>query len=321
MQRSVLPASALFIALATAQAASQDLWPVRSVRIVVPSSPGGAADTYARNLAPVLAASLKQQFVVDDRPGASGTVGAEIVANSAPDGYTILIASSATLVIGPSIFKNLSFSVERDLAPVAQGVISPMVLTIHPSLPVRTIGELVALGKREPGRVLFGSPGVASPSFLAVKMVEEAGRARFTHVPYKGAAPTLLGLLRGEIAFMGSDINTVRPHVLAKKAIAIVASHRTKHLPGTPSFAEAGYPSVESFPFFGVAAPARTATENIQRLSAEIGAAMKTPLLRARLDAAALLPVYDTPEEFAVVLRKERSRYAEVIRRNNITAD
>jgi len=306
---------------AVEQAASQDTWPSRVVRFVVPSTPGGAADTYARNLAQVLAVGLKQQFIVDNRPGASGNVGAEIVAKSAPDGYTFLIASSASLVIGPSLFKNLSFSVERDLAPVAQGVISPMVITTHPSLPVRTLGELIALGKREPGRITFGSPGVASPAFLGVKMAEEATNARFTHVPYKGAAPTLLGLLRGEVAFMGSDVNTVRPHVQSKKAIAIAASHRTSHLPGTPSFADAGYPSIQSFPFFSVAAPERTAKEIVQRLSAEIGAAMKAPSLRERLDAAALIPVFDKPEEFSAVLKRERSRYAEVIRRNNITAE
>ena len=299
----------------------QDAWPSRTVRFVVPSSPGGAADTFARHLAHALVPVLKQQFIVENRPGASGNVGAEVVARSAPDGYTFLVASSASIVIGPSLYKNLSFSIERDLAPIAQGVVSPLVVTVHPSLSVRTFGELIALAKRQPGQINFGSPGVASNSFLAVKMAEEASNARFTHVPYKGAAPTLLGLLRGEVAFMGSDVNTVRPQIQAKKLIAVAASHRSHLLPGIPTFADAGYPSIDSFPSFSVMAPARVPREVVQRLSVEISRAMKTPSMQERLDSSGLLPVFDTPEEFAAFLSKERPRYGDVIRRNNITVE
>jgi len=317
----LLRLTALLMVLGAEQVAGQDTWPSRAARFVVPSSPGGAADTFARHLAQALVPVLKQQFIIDNRPGASGNVGAEIVARSAPDGHTFLVASNASIVIGPSLYKDLSFSIERDLTPVAQGVISPMAFTIHPSLPVRTFGEFIALAKRQPGQINFGSPGMASASFLALKMTEEATNARFMHVPYKGAAPTLLGLLRGEIAFMGSDVNTVRPQIQSKKLVAIVASHRTHHLPGTPSFADAGYPSIQSFPSFSVMAPVRTPREVVQRLSVEIGKAMKTPSMMERLDGSALLPVFDTPEEFAAFLGKERARYGDVIRRNNITAE
>ena len=261
-------------------ALAQEAWPSRPVRIVVPSSPGGATDTYARLLAQGLGEALKRQFVVDNRPGASGNVGAEVAARSAPDGYTFLVSSSASLVIGPSLYKNLPYSAERDLTPVARGVISPMVLTAHPSVPAKTLAALIALGKREKGTLTYGTPGAGTPTNMAVKMVEEAAGVRFTHVPYKGAAPAVLGVLRGEIAFMGSDVNTVLPLVQAKKLVALVGSHRTPHLPGTPTFAEAGYPQVDAYPSFSVVAPAGTPPAIVQRMSAEIVKLMKRPRSR-----------------------------------------
>lgn len=315
-----LAASASLLATAP-PAPAQDGWPAKSVRFVVPSSPGGATDTYARLLAQGLAEALKRQFIVDNRPGASGNVGAEIAARAAPDGYTVLVASSASLSVGPSLYRNLPFSVERDLTPVARGVLSPMVLTAHPSVPARTLAALVALGKREAGSLTYGTPGAGTPSNMAIKMLEEETGVRFLHVPYKGAAPALVGLLRGEIAFMGSDINTVQPHVQSKKLLALAASHRTTNLPGTPTFSESGYPGVEAYPSFSVVAPTGTPPAIVQRMSAEIVKLMRTPAFQEKLDARALIPVFDTPEEFAAVLKKERAKYAELIRRNNIVAE
>ena len=317
--RPVIPA--LLLALVVAPAAAQDLWPARSVRLIVPSSPGGATDTYARLLAQGLSEALKRQFIVDNRPGASGNVGAEIAARAAPDGYVFLVASSASLSVGPGLYRNLPFSVERDLTPVARGVVSPMVLTAHPSVPAKTLPALIALGKREAGALTYGTAGAGAPSNMAVKMLEEAAGVRFLHVPYKGAAPALVGLLRGEIAFMGSDINTVQPHVQAKKLWALAASHRTPNLPGTPTFAEAGYPGVEAYPSFSVVAPTGTPPAIVQRMSAEIVKLMRTPAFQEKLDARALIPVFDTPDEFAAVLKRERAKYAELIRRNKITAE
>ena len=312
---------ALLVALVAVPTRAQDTWPAQSVRFVVPSSPGGATDTYARLLAQGLGETLKRQFIVDNRPGASGNVGAEIAARAAPDGYTFLVASSASLVIDPSLYKNLPYSAERDFTPVARGVISPLAIAAHPSVPANTLPALIALAKREPGKLTYGSAGAGSPPNLAVKMLEEAAGVRFLHVPYKGSAPVLVGLLQGEIEFMGSSVSTVQPLAQAKKVVPLAASHRTPHLPGTPTFAEAGYPSVDSVPTFSVVAPMGNSPVVIQRLSAEIVKLMKTPAFREKLDARALIPVFDTPDEFAVVLKKERARYAEVIRRNNIVAE
>ena len=312
---------ALLLAPVTAPAPAQDTWPERSVRFVVPSSPGGGTDTYARLLAQGLGETLKRQFIVDNRPGASGNIGAEIAARAVPDGYTFLVSASPALVINPSLYQNLPFNAERDFTPVARGVISPTVLTSHPSVPVKTLPALVALGKREPGKLTYGSPGAGSPDNLAVKMVEEASGARFVHVPYKGGAQAMLGLLRGELAFMVSGIVAAQPHIQSGKILALAASHRIPQLPGTPTLAEAGYPKIETYSSFSVVAPTGTSPAIVQRLSAEITRLMKIPTFREKLDARALIPIFDTPEEFAAVLKKDRARYAEVIRRNKITAE
>ena len=307
--------------LAAAPALAQEAWPTRSVRLVVPSSPGGGTDTYARFLAQGLGEGLKQQFLVDNRPGGGGNIGAEIAARAAPDGYTYLVSSSPALVVNPSLFKNLPYNAERDFAPVARGVISPLVITCHPSVPVKTLAALIALARREAGSVSYGSPGVGSSSNLAVKMIEEAGKVRFLHVPYKGASQALLGLLRGEVAFMVTDISTALPQLQSRKVVPLAASHRSPHIPGTPTYAEAGFPSVDAYPSYSVVAPAGTPPAIVQRMSSEIVTLMKTPALREKLDARAMVPIFDTPDEFAAVLKKERAKYAELIRRNKITAE
>jgi tripartite-type tricarboxylate transporter receptor subunit TctC len=310
-----------FLLLATTPAAAQEAWPSRTVRFVVPSSPGGGTDTYARFLAQGLGDALKQQFLVDNRPGGGGNIGAEFAARAAPDGYTYLVSSSPALVVNPSLFRNLPYNAERDFAPVARGVVSPLVITSHPSVPVTTLAGLIALAKREPGALSYGSPGVGSSSNLAVKMLEEAGKVRFLHVPYKGASQASLGLLRGEVAFMVTDISTALAPLQSRKVVPLAASHRSPHIPGTPTYAEAGFPSVDAYPSYSVVAPAGTPPAIVQRLNAEIALLMKTPSFRERLDARAMVPVFESPDEFAAVLRKERAKYAELIRRNKIVAE
>ncbi len=303
-----------------ALASAQDAWPARTVRLIVPSSPGGGSDVYARLLAQGLTEALKQPFVVDNRPGASGNIGAEVAAKAAPDGYTFLAPAAPVMIINPSLFKNLPYNVERDFIPVARGVISPVVFVSHPSVPARTFAELVAQGRREPGKLAYGSAGAGGISNLVVKMIEEVSGARFLHVPYKGLGQAAQGLLRGDTAFMASGIVVMLPHIRSRKALALAVTHRATQLPGTPTLAEAGFPSIEANSTFSIAAPADTPAAIVQRMSAEIIKVMKTPAFREKLDAQALIPVFDTPEEFAASLKRERARWAEVIRRNNILA-
>ncbi len=317
-------AMALVLAVCAGDVSAQDAgpaWPARLVRIIVPSSPAGGTDSYARLLAHGLGEAFKQRFVVDNRPGASGAIGAEVVAKSAPDGYTLMVSSMNALIINPSLYKNLPYDAERDFAPVARGVVSPNVFTSHPSVPAKTLPALIALAKREPGKLTYGTAGVGSSGNIAVKMVEEASGARFLHVPYKGTGQAVPALIRGEIVFMVSEIATAHPHIQSGRVLALAASHRTSHLPGTPTLADAGYPNVDASPAFSVTAPAGTPPAIVQRLSAEIVGLARTPAFRERLDARALIPIFDTPDEFAVTLRKERARFAEIIRRNNILVE
>lgn len=311
------------VALLALAVHAQDLaaWPSRAVRLVVPSSPGGGTDAYARLLAQGLTEGLKQQFIVDNRPGASGNIGAEIAARAAPDGYTFLVSASPALIINPSIYKNLPYNAERDFTPVARGVSSPGVFTSHPSVPVRTFAALVALSKREPGKLTYGTAGAGSPGNLIVKMIEEASNARFVQVPYKGIGQAVQGLLRGETAFMVSDIGSVLPHVRSGKVLALAVTTKTPYLAGTPTLAEAGYSKIETYVSFMVVAPAGTRPGIVQRLSSEIINTMRSPKFRERLDGLGYVPTFDTPDEFATSLKKERQMWADVIRRNNIVAD
>jgi tripartite-type tricarboxylate transporter receptor subunit TctC len=314
-------ASVLILAWPAAPALSQDAWPTRTVRLIVPSSPGGGTDTYARLLAQGLTEGLKQQFIVDNRPGASGNIGAEIAARAVPDGYTFLISANPALVINPSLYRNLPYNAERDFTAVARGAISPLVFASHPSVPVKTLPALVGLGRREPGTLPYGSAGAGSTTNLVVKLVEEAAGARFVHVPYKGIGQATTGLLSGETAFMASDIGPVLPHIRSGRVRALAVTERTPQLPGTPTLAESGYPKIEAYASFSVVAPTGTPPAIVQRLSAEIAKAMKSPVIRDRLEGQGFIPVFDTPDAFSASLNKERRMWAEVIRRNKIVAD
>ena len=317
-----MPAShALLLVVLALPAFAQDAWPTRAVRLVVPSSPGGGTDLYARLLSQGLSEGLKQQFIVDNRPGASGNIGAEIAAKATPDGYTFLVSAQPAIVINPSLYRNLPYNAERDFAPVARGVVSPLVFASHRSLPVKTLPALVALGKRQPDKLPYGSAGAGSALNLVVKMVEEATGARFVHVPYKGIGPALQALLSGDVAFVASDLGAVLPHVRSRRVMALAVTEQTPLLPETPTLAQAGYPGIQASAGFMVVAPAGTPSAVIQRMSVEINRVMKSPAVREKLAAQGFIPVFDTPEAFAASLKQERQRWGDVIRRHRIAAE
>ena len=321
MKRSFGSAVGIVLALTGAPAQAQETWPARPVKFIVPSSPGGGTDLYARQLAQALSESLKQQFIVDNRPGASGNIGAEAAAKAPPDGYTFLVSANPAISVNPSLYKNLAYNAERDLVPVARGVVAPLVVCVHPSVPARTLAELLALGKREPGKLSFGSAGTGSPTYLGIRMLEEVSGAKFLHVPFKGMGPVLPALLGGQVNFAFPDAAIAIPHIKAGKLIPLAIIEHAPQLPRVPTFAEAGFPGLEIYSSFSVAAPSGTPAVIVQRMSAEIIRAMKSPALAEKLEHETLIPVFDTPELFAAHLKKERAAWEAVIRRNAIVPD
>ena len=318
-----LACTGLLLTLCGSLAAAQTPgdWPARPVTVVVPSSPGGGTDTYGRLLAQALSEQLKQGFVIENKPGASGAIGATVVAKAEPDGYTLLVASNSSLGINPVLLKNLQYDVARDFAPITRGVIAPMVIVAHPSANAKSLAELVARGKREPAALFYGTAGVGSPLYIGMRMIEEASGARFSHVPYKGAGAAYADLLAGRLQFMLTDLASVRQHIDSGKLLALAVTDKSRLLPGVPTLAEAGLPGIPAFTAFSVLAPAKVAPAIIKRLAAEINQAMRSPALAAKLEQQSLLPVFDTPEQFAASLKEEQQVWGAFIRQHNIQPD
>jgi tripartite-type tricarboxylate transporter receptor subunit TctC len=300
---------------------AQDNWPARPVRIIVPSSPGGGTDVFGRILAQALSEQTKQSFVVDNKPGASGNIGADMAAKSDPDGYTMLVASNSSLGINPVLMKQMPFDIEKDLVPITRAVFAPMVIVANPSTGFKTLKDLVEAGKKTPEKFVYGSAGVGSPLYMGVRMLEEVSGTKFLHIPYKGAGAAYADLLAGRVNFMLTDLASIEQHIKAGKLVPLAVTQKVKMLPNVPTVAEAGYPQWRAWTSFSVMAPAKVPAPVIRRMHEEIGKALHNPQVIARLDQQVLIPVYDTPQEFATELRKEREHWGAFIRRNNITPD
>ena len=313
-------AAVLLLVLANA-ALAQASWPNRTVTVVVPSSPGGGTDAFGRLLAQALTDAFGQSFVVENKPGASGAIGATAVARAEPDGYTLLVASNSSLGINPALYKTLQYDVARDFAPVTRGVIAPMVVVANPAARLKTLGELVERGKREPESLFYGTAGIGSPLYLGVRMIEAATGARFNHVPYKGVGPAYQDLLGGRLQFMLTDLASVRQYIDSGKLTALAITDKSALLPGVPTLAEAGVPGIKAFTSFSVMAPAKVAPAVLERLSAEISKALRSPAWAAKLEQLALLPVFDTPAQFSASLKEEQQNWGVFIRQHNITPE
>jgi tripartite-type tricarboxylate transporter receptor subunit TctC len=307
--------SALLVAATLAAPALGQEWPAKPIRIIVPSTPGGGTDVYARLLAFALPELVKQQFVVDNRPGGNGMIGADAVAKSAPDGYTILVTASPALVLNPVLYKKMPYDAERDFAPVAPGVVSPLIFVVHPSVKARTLRDLVALAKKEPGKYAYGTAQLTSTTSLGVQILEYNTGIKFNQIPYKGVGQAAQGLIAGDLHFMLSDFPVVTPHIKAGKLIALAATHRTKVLPDVPTTEEAGFGIGDVVASFMVAAPAGTPAPIVNRLSADINRLMKMPAIVEKLDGHVFIPVFGTPEEFSARLRNLRVMWADVIQK------
>jgi tripartite-type tricarboxylate transporter receptor subunit TctC len=313
-------AAAIAALPATARTAAADSYPARPLRWIVGFPPGGGADTVARIVAPWLTERLGQQVVVENRPGASTNLAAQAVINAPPDGYTLLFYGASTLV-NAFIFQNLPFDVRRDIAPVAGLVAYPMILIANPSLPARTVPELIALARANPGKVTMASFGTGSASHLAGELFKMMAQVDMVHVPYRGGAPMVTDLLAGQVQ-VGFDVMvTSLPHVRtgALRALAVAGSERFDMLPDVPTIAET-VPGYEARTWAGVGAPRGTPPEIIARLNREISAGLSDPSITSRLAQVGTVPMILSPEEFAAYIAAEADKWAKVVKFASIKA-
>lgn len=302
------------VALWPSLAAAQSNYPVRSVRVIVPSAPGGGTDISARILAPQLSQLMGQQFVVENRAGAGTMIGGEAVARAAPDGYTLLMGIS-TLAINPAMYKKVPYDALKDFAPISQAVSLSNVLVVHPSLPARSVKEFVALVKPRPGQVNFASAGVGTSPHLSMELFLVMTGLKMLHVPYKGSGPGVTDLIAGHVPAMMPNMLSAQPHIKSGRlrALGVTGSKRAPGAEDIPTIAEAGVPGYEAVQWYGLLAPAGTPRDIITRLHGATVKALQHPEVRQRLLNDGAEPVGSSPEEFAAYLRSETAKWAKVI--------
>ncbi len=300
-------------------AGADSAYPGKPIRIVVPSSAGGSTDFLIRPLAKKLADALGKPVFVDNRPGAGSVIGTEAVVKAAPDGYTLL-AAPASITMSPALYK-LPFDPVRDLTPIANLAAFPNILVVHPSLPVKSVRELVALARSQPERIHFGSSGVATGTHMSMELFMSMAGIKLVHVPYKGGAPSVIGLISGEVQVNFATITTALPHVKTRRLrpLAVSTARRSRAAPEIPTVSEAGLKGFEYASWIGLLAPAGTPRPIIAKLNAESVKAVQTPEIREILAAEGAEPVASTPEAFASTIAAEVARWMKVVKAAGIT--
>ncbi len=306
---------ALSLAIATPSIAKAQNYPNRPIRMVVPFSPGGAADTPGRMLMYKLSEVLGQQVIVDNRPGAGGTIGAETVARATPDGYTLLLISN-THVISASLYKNLAYDAITDFSPVLQFGDAPNVLVVNPSLPAKSVQELIALAKANPGKIDYASSGNGSSQHLFAALFTSMAGINMFHIPYKGSARATTDLLAGEVKVGFPGIAGMMQYIKdgRLRALGVTSAKRSPELPDVPTIAEAGVPGYEASLWLGIIGPAGLPKDVIAKLNTAITGILKQPDLQASLHKVGTQIVYRTPEEFGKYMQAERQKWAKVVK-------
>ncbi len=313
---------AIFPALAAAPATAQTTdYPTRPVRIIVPQTAGGAVDIVARAIAQKLSESWGQQVIIDNRPGANGIIGMEAVAKAKPDGYTLGAPFTSVLAINPFVYKTLPYDAFRDFAPVMQSVANVIVLVVHPSLPVRSVKDLVALGKSRPGDLVYGSFGVGNLTHLAGELLRMETKMKMVHVPYKGESPAVTDLIGGQYVLLFSTSAGVFAHIKEGRLrlLATGGEKSAAAYPDAPTMAEAGFPGAGVTGWSGLAMPAGTPPEIVQKFSREAARHVKSAEMSERLTALGAEPVGSSPEEFTAFIKSEATKWSRVIREAGIS--
>jgi len=313
----------LAIALIVPLAAAAQPYPSKPIRFVVPYPAGGPLDTVARIVGERVSESVGEPVIVENKAGAGGNIGADLVAKSAPDGYTILMGAVATHAINPSLYASMPYDARKDFIPVTQIASTPNVLVVNPALPVHDVAEFVAYAKAHPGQLNFGSGSTGSAGHLAGELFKATAGVEMTHVPYKGAAPAMTDLIGGRIQLMFDNLASSLVQIKAGKvrALAVTTAKRTELAPYLPTIAESGLPGFDINTWFGLFVPARTPPAIVQRLHDEFVKALETPEVRARMLALGAEPVGSTPAQFAQYVQSEAAKYAKLVKASGARVD
>ena len=313
---AALPAALPAIALAQA-------YPTKPVTIIVPWPPGGPSDIAARPMAKALTEDLKQTFIIDNRGGAGGNIGSAMVAKAPPDGYTLLITSSAPIVINPSLYKSMPFDPPKDLAPITNLLRVPLILAVNPSVPAKNLQELIAYVNSQKGKAQYASSGNGTPQHLTAELFKSVAKLDMIHVPYKGSAPAITDLVGGHVPIMFDSAIAILPQIKAGKvrAIAITSAKRSAILPDVPTFNEAGLKGFESYAWYGFFAPAKTPKDIITKLNTEALKIMKQPEWQKILAETGSENVGESPEQFGEFMKAEAAKWAKVVKDSGATVD
>jgi tripartite-type tricarboxylate transporter receptor subunit TctC len=310
------------LALCFAAGALAQAYPAKPIRLVVTFAAGGGTDLAARTVVPKLSEALGQPIVVENRAGANGALGADAVAKSPPDGYTLVVGAAGTMVVAPHLSK-LPFDPVKDFVPVSLLATSPFVVTVHPSVKSESIRELIALAKAQPGKLSFGTSGTGGAPQLSTELFKSMAGVDMLHVPYKGLGPAITDLLGGQIQVIFADIGLVVSHLKAGKlrGLAVTSASRSAALPDLPTVAEAGVPGYAAGTWYGIFAPAGTPPSIVSKLSEEIRKALAQPDVRANYIAQGVDAAGNTPEQFAAFMREESAKWGKVVKDANIKLD
>ena len=311
------------VAAQTASTGSGQAYPLKPVRIIIPTPAGGNPDFIARPVAQKMSESLKQVFIIDNRPGAAGTIGVELATRAVPDGYTLLFGAIGHIATPPALYEKLSYDATRDLIAISEIADAPFALFVHPSLPARSVRELVALATARPGQITYASFGVGSYTHFATEALNSATGVKMVHVPYKGSAPAATALLGGEVMASFDALQSTLQYVRAKRlrALAIGPPQRAKVAPEIMTFAEAGFPNVTASAWFGLFAPANTPRDIVMRLHGEAVKAVAAPDIRDHFERAGIEPIGSTPEQFAQLVRGDIAMFSKIARAAGIRAE
>ena len=321
--RSAFLRAALFAAMSLPFAGFAAPYPTKTIRFVVPYPAGGPLDAVARLLAQKVSDSVRQPIIVDNKPGAGGNIGADIVAKSPPDGYTLLMGAVATHAINPTLYASIPYDAAKDFIPITQIGSTPNVLVVNPSVPATNVREFIAYAKANPGKLNFGSGSTGSAGHLAGELFKAMAGVEMTHVPYKGAAPAMNDLIGGQVQLMFDNLASSLAQVRAGKirALAVTTAKRSPLAPDLPTIAESGLPGFDINTWFGLFVPAGTPHDVVERLHDEFTRALASPEVREKMLALGAEPVGSTPSEFAAYIRSEGEKYARIIKASGAKAD